>query len=344
MFTLSGFDVVQCNQNFRLSDSILTIRFNVLTNFDALTAPISPILEELFRFRDLDSLLGLANTKTQLPGVIGELAAVKSTVSDIPQGNERIMATIKSISRMLLKATSETHAGEFFLTRKFLMIPTLASRHSWNNPASSLLRGYTKVEPLSISELTKLILTAKPQVTGIKMERGWCYVSCFMCTRRLQRTVSSFTCVSRNNTKAIGVLRYRVEMSIADDTMRVYLLVLMALASKKWPYYKALPPVDAKTPSGTRSRSRRQWGCTEAVNRRTRPPNLALIATPHHCFRTLTTGQPHQEDKETTTVSISAELKRGRRRRDRGGEGKREEEERQPAAAGAVRPPEATTG
>ncbi|KAH0863914.1 hypothetical protein HID58_081125 [Brassica napus] len=74
------------------------------------------------------------------------------------------------------------------------------------------------------------------------------------------------------------------------------------------------------------------------------PPNLALIATPHHCFRTLTTGQPHQEDNETTTVSISAELKRGRRRRDRGGEGKREEEERQPAAAGAVRPPEATTG
>ncbi|CAF2056831.1 unnamed protein product [Brassica oleracea var. botrytis] len=59
------------------------------------------------------------------------------------------------------------------------------------------------------------------------MERGWCYVSCFMCTRRLQRTVSSFTCVSRNNTKAIGVLRYRVEMSIADDTTRVYLLVLM---------------------------------------------------------------------------------------------------------------------
>ncbi|CAF2056830.1 unnamed protein product [Brassica oleracea] len=101
MFTLGGFDVVQCNQNFRLSESILTIRFNVLTNFDALTAPISPILEELFRFRDLDSLLGLANTKTQLPDVIGELAAVKITVSDIPQGNERIMATIKSISYSL---------------------------------------------------------------------------------------------------------------------------------------------------------------------------------------------------------------------------------------------------
>ncbi|KAF3570883.1 hypothetical protein F2Q69_00060798 [Brassica cretica] len=49
-------------------------------------------------------------------------------------------------------------------------------------------------------------------------------------------------------------------------------LVDVALASKKWPYYKALPPVDAKTPSGTRSRSRRQWGCTEASTKHAAKP------------------------------------------------------------------------
>ncbi|CAF2096515.1 unnamed protein product [Brassica napus] len=103
--------------------------------------------------------------------------------------------------RLFLNATSETHAGEVLFR--------LASRNSWNKPAPSLLMGYAKVEPLSISKLNKFVLTAKPQVaTGIKMERGWCYVSCFMCTRKLQRTVISFTFVSRNNTKAIGVLRY----------------------------------------------------------------------------------------------------------------------------------------
>ncbi|XP_018480198.1 uncharacterized protein LOC130494233 isoform X2 [Raphanus sativus] len=45
------------------------------------------------RFGDYESLLGLNNTKhasTSLSGVIGELTAVRSTVSDIPQGQERI--------------------------------------------------------------------------------------------------------------------------------------------------------------------------------------------------------------------------------------------------------------
>ncbi|KAF3519869.1 hypothetical protein DY000_02060981 [Brassica cretica] len=73
--------------------------------------------------------------------------------------------------RLFLNATPETHAGEVLFNGKCLMIP---------------------------------MLLHPPSVTGIKMERGRCYVSCFMYTRKLQRTVISFTSVSRNNTKAIG--------------------------------------------------------------------------------------------------------------------------------------------
>ncbi|XP_056846090.1 uncharacterized protein LOC108806566 isoform X1 [Raphanus sativus] len=78
MFIFSGFDVVGCNQNFRLSDSLLVIRFSASTNFDALTEPASPILVERFRFRDLDSLLDLANTSTQLPEMVVTLSLFES--------------------------------------------------------------------------------------------------------------------------------------------------------------------------------------------------------------------------------------------------------------------------
>ncbi|CAF2160193.1 unnamed protein product [Brassica napus] len=72
---------------------------------------------ESFRFRCHSELLGLANTNTQLPGtallickfvyydylfknnhptdIVGEITAVKSTVTDPPQNNNRLMATIK---------------------------------------------------------------------------------------------------------------------------------------------------------------------------------------------------------------------------------------------------------
>ncbi|KAL0693526.1 hypothetical protein Bca4012_060706 [Brassica carinata] len=45
--------------------------------------------------RDHGSLLGLANTNTHLTDVNGELIAVKSTVTDVHQGKEPVMATIK---------------------------------------------------------------------------------------------------------------------------------------------------------------------------------------------------------------------------------------------------------
>ncbi|CAN6803138.1 unnamed protein product [Brassica oleracea] len=58
--------VHRCNQNFRLSDLLLTVRYSDSTNLDVLNEPDSHIPEERFRFGDHDSLLGPANTNTHL--------------------------------------------------------------------------------------------------------------------------------------------------------------------------------------------------------------------------------------------------------------------------------------
>ncbi|WZY95681.1 hypothetical protein YC2023_113010 [Brassica napus] len=53
--------------DFKLSDSPVSIRFNIETGLKDLTDPGSPIPQERFRFCK-DELLGLANTNTHLPG------------------------------------------------------------------------------------------------------------------------------------------------------------------------------------------------------------------------------------------------------------------------------------
>ncbi|CAN6930462.1 unnamed protein product [Brassica oleracea] len=58
--------VHRCNQNFRLSDLLLTVRYIDITNLDVLNEPDSHIPEERFWFGDHDSLLGPANTNTHL--------------------------------------------------------------------------------------------------------------------------------------------------------------------------------------------------------------------------------------------------------------------------------------
>lgn len=90
MYTLSCFDVTRSNNNFRLTDALLFIRFNDGTSFENLTDSNKVIPTELFRFRR-----ALANTNKQFPDIIGELSAIRSTINDNLPGAKRIMLTLR---------------------------------------------------------------------------------------------------------------------------------------------------------------------------------------------------------------------------------------------------------
>ncbi|CAN6889390.1 unnamed protein product, partial [Brassica oleracea] len=238
MYSIAGFDVARCAQNFRLSDSSLMIRFNESTSFDEIDEPVPALPKETFWFRDQSELLGLANTNTQLPDIIGEILGIKSTVTDPPEEKNRVMVTIKMDSddtitlslfdsqsvafhkqleamrvdpkvivatsinpkmvggRLFLNATSGTHVYFDKKTNAWeVRFYPLVARDTGLPSVAPLLRSYAKVEKMTIVELNSFIVSAGSQ-----------------------RTMSAFTCGRCNNLYAVGALRYRVEMSIADDT------------------------------------------------------------------------------------------------------------------------------
>ncbi|KAF8108609.1 hypothetical protein N665_0106s0011 [Sinapis alba] len=91
--------------------------------------------------------------------------------------------------------------------------------------SASFLRGFAKVEPLTIAELCQFIITTEPQAhlrplifTHIKEENVWCYISCSKCAKKLQRSASLFACMFCNQTNVVGVLRYCLEMTVVDDS------------------------------------------------------------------------------------------------------------------------------
>ncbi|KAF2530492.1 hypothetical protein F2Q70_00032961 [Brassica cretica] len=94
----------------------------------------------------------------------------------------------------------------------------LVTTDTGTTSAASLLRGYAKGEPLAIAELSQFIITAEPQVhLRPLIANVWCYISCSKCARKVQRSASSFACMFCNQTNALGVFRYCVEMTVADD-------------------------------------------------------------------------------------------------------------------------------
>ncbi|KAL0816445.1 hypothetical protein Bca101_072892 [Brassica carinata] len=272
MYSISGFVVARCAQNFKLTDSSLMIRFNDSTEFDVLTDPVSPLPEEGFRFRNQTELVGLANTNNQLPDIIGEISAVKSTVSEPPEDKKScpgdgqtgklegmrddpkvIVAT--NINPKMIGGThvyfdKETNARESFFYR-------LVARDTGLTPDAPLLRAYAKVESMTIAELNNFVITAPSQeidflctgrVSSVDADKGWCYVACSKCSRKLQRSVAAFECARCNNSHAVGSLRYRVEMYIGI-TLRLLINMLVPSDDKAGegvnPEDSIMPPFNA---------------------------------------------------------------------------------------------------
>ncbi|KAL0728151.1 hypothetical protein Bca4012_024244 [Brassica carinata] len=84
-----------------------------------------------------------------------------------------------------------------------------------------------KIEPFTVAELNEFVLSGDPQiieflctakVTGIQLADGWCYIGCSLCSKKLIREESSFTCPSCNETNAVAELKYRVVFSVSDPT------------------------------------------------------------------------------------------------------------------------------
>ncbi|KAL0865147.1 hypothetical protein Bca101_044265 [Brassica carinata] len=84
-----------------------------------------------------------------------------------------------------------------------------------------------KIEPLTIDELNQFVISAEPQiieflctakVTEIQLGDGWSYIGCSLCSKKLIREETSFTCPSCNETNAVAELKYRVVLSVSDPT------------------------------------------------------------------------------------------------------------------------------
>uniref|UniRef100_A0A0D3D2S4 Uncharacterized protein n=2 Tax=Brassica oleracea var. oleracea TaxID=109376 RepID=A0A0D3D2S4_BRAOL len=268
VYSVSGFFVSDCAPTLRLTDSPLMIMFNDSTSLDVLSGTDSELPVEGFRFRNEAELHELASASTELPDIVAELSAVKSTVNDPPKGKNHVMATIKMDKgdsvilslfdcqaiafhrrldsmrvdpkvvvatnvkpktiggRLYLCATSGTHIyfdketsiGQASLSR-------LVSRCPGLTPVAPLIRKVAKVEPVTMAELNSFVAAAVSNdieymctgmVIRLDLEKGWCYIACVKCGRKLKRTESVFVCMHCENYHAVGVPRYRVELAIAD--------------------------------------------------------------------------------------------------------------------------------
>ncbi|CAN7048494.1 unnamed protein product [Brassica rapa subsp. trilocularis] len=296
VYTLSGFDVTRSKPKFKLSDGPVSIRFNEGTEFEKLAATARTIPTEHFRFRTHEQILELANTSRQLPDVIGEVRAIRSTITDRLPGAQRVMLTLRVesdvnvcvslfdslavafhtkldgygrepriviitginpkivLGKLYLNGTSasriffdsETSAGKDRLERQdiFLIIYSryFGSLYSIPFDAFSVLSSYRlpgggadepgsssmvvhaqKIEPLTLAELNEFVLSAEPQiieflctakVIGIQLDGGWCYIGCSLCSKKLVREESSFTCPSCNETNAVAELNFRPDWHI----------------------------------------------------------------------------------------------------------------------------------
>ncbi|CAN6989120.1 unnamed protein product [Brassica rapa subsp. trilocularis] len=146
------------------------------------------------------------------------ITAVKSSVSDPPADNNHLMATI------MHHLYCNYHTNHIRIVKQRRLVSTDTGLQS----AAPLLKAYAKVENLTISELNEFVITAPShdidfmcsrKVTGIRMDKGWCYVVCSKCTKNCNaQTQHSHVCTATIQMLLVPSGIYRVELGIADDT------------------------------------------------------------------------------------------------------------------------------
>ncbi|KAL0696929.1 hypothetical protein Bca4012_064109 [Brassica carinata] len=227
VYNLSGFDVTRSSPKFKLSDGPISIHFNEGTTFEKIETTSRMIPTEHFRFQPYEQILELANTGKQLPDVMGELRAIRSTITDRLPGAQRVMLTLRlagevdvcvSMFDSLALAFHSKFDG-FGREPKIVLVTAINPKIvSGRLPGGGADQGGSstkvihaqKIEPLTIAELDNFVLTGDPQ--------GWCSIGCSVCSTKLMREESSFTCLKCNLPNAVARLRYRVIFSVSDVT------------------------------------------------------------------------------------------------------------------------------
>ncbi|KAL0748075.1 hypothetical protein Bca101_030077 [Brassica carinata] len=164
--------------------------------------------------------------------IVGEVSSVRSTITDGLRGPQRVMMTLHlegdvnvCVSMFDDRAvTFQTKFDEHSSEPKVILFTNI-------NPkvvgGKLFLNATSENRPLTFAELNQYVLAADPQnieflckaeVTNLQSEKGWCYIGCSKCAKKLQPDEISFTCLSCDRENTTGVLRYRVEFSVADHT------------------------------------------------------------------------------------------------------------------------------
>ncbi|CAN7026142.1 unnamed protein product [Brassica rapa subsp. trilocularis] len=285
---------ISATRQLTLTDGPVSIRFNDGTAFEKLATTVRIIPTEHFRFRPYEQLIELANTGKQLPGiyfridfyvgflisrtnviscdnvsdVMGEIRAIRSTITDHIPGAQRVMLTLRLESdvnvcvslfdslalafhskldlyarepRIVLVTgiNPKNVSGKLYLngtsaTRVYFDSETVVGKDELpdvgteQSGSSSKVVHAEKIELLTVAELTQFVISGDPQVNNVSLtltdhrvsqqSEGWCYIGCAVCSKKLIREESSFTCASCNVTNAVAKLRYRVVLSVSDNT------------------------------------------------------------------------------------------------------------------------------
>ncbi|KAF8088665.1 hypothetical protein N665_0532s0028 [Sinapis alba] len=154
--------------------------------------------------------------------MIGEVNAIRITITDRIQGAQRVMLTLRLESGVNI-CVSVFDSMALAFHRKFdsygkeprIVLATSVNPKIVGGNGEVQLAASSKVvhsqiiEPMMVIEF---LCTAK--VTGVQQDEGW----------KLLRETSSFTCVSCNETNAVASLRYCVTLSVSDSTDTVSFL------------------------------------------------------------------------------------------------------------------------
>ncbi|CAN6819835.1 unnamed protein product [Brassica oleracea] len=155
---------------------------------------------------------------------MGELCAIRSTITDRIPGAQRVMLTLHLGRDAIVCVSMFDSLAQAFHNKldgygkepRIVVATGVNPKMVSGKSYCMILPGVEPGQSGSSSKVIEFLCMAK--VTEIQLDEGWCYIGCSGCSKKLICEDTSFTCVPCDETNAVAKLRYRVILSVSDGT------------------------------------------------------------------------------------------------------------------------------
>ncbi|KAF3498662.1 hypothetical protein DY000_02054364 [Brassica cretica] len=224
IYKIKKFLVIDNKTNYKVTSHKFLIQFTQQTVLAPTDHAGHDILRQNFRIRSYAEFNEAVNKNEDLYDALGKLVLINDENFNSGVTNKRIDIHMQLKDGPIVRVTLWGNVAANFQKKLMESVDKpMVILATTMNPKT--FREVTKPETVTLSELHQFLQNDTPPtgtfccfatIVDILPQYGWYFIACTRCKCKLRQADTSLVCNTCNHTNTVGLIKYRVELTVCD--------------------------------------------------------------------------------------------------------------------------------